>query len=153
MDLATILEGDEPTSSIYVRNKRRAAERVDMLSRGCTLTADVAQIELKSLIARLNQDDDIDGINFQLPLPQRLDSKGSVQAVTTAKDADGLRPHNLGLLVLDQPDPRPATSCGCSTTTTLRQRADKSWLWAGPFSLAIRSQRCRQRRAGAHSGG
>lgn len=110
--LATVLVGDDPASKIYVRNKHRAAERAGMASFDFTLPADASQAEVEALIERLNRDDRIDGMIVQLPLPGHLDGSRAVQAIAPAKDADGLHPHNLGLLVLDEPGPRPATPSG-----------------------------------------
>ena len=110
--LATVLVGDDPASAIYVRNKHRAAERAGMLSFDYTLPADATQDDVETLINRLNADDSIDGMIVQLPLPGHLDGSKAVQAVDPAKDADGLHPHNLGLLVLDEPGPQPATPSG-----------------------------------------
>jgi methylenetetrahydrofolate dehydrogenase (NADP+)/methenyltetrahydrofolate cyclohydrolase len=110
--LATVLVGDDPASKIYVRNKHRAAERVGMLSFDYTLPSDATQAEVESLVADLNADPKIDGMIVQLPLPDQLDGSRAVQAVAPAKDADGLHPYNLGLLVLDEPGPQPATPSG-----------------------------------------
>jgi methylenetetrahydrofolate dehydrogenase (NADP+)/methenyltetrahydrofolate cyclohydrolase len=110
--LATVLVGEDPASKIYVRNKHRAAERVGMLSFDFTLPSDTTQEAVESLVAKLNEDDQIDGMIVQLPLPDHLDGSRAVQAVSPAKDADGLHPYNLGLLVLDEPGPQPATPSG-----------------------------------------
>lgn len=110
--LATVLVGEDPASKIYVRNKHRAAERVGMLSFDFTLPSEATQEEVESLVAQLNEDDQIDGMIVQLPLPSHLDGSRAVQAVAPAKDADGLHPYNLGLLVLDEPGPQPATPSG-----------------------------------------
>ena len=110
--LATVLVGEDPASKIYVRNKHRAAERAGMLSFDFTLADTATQEDVETLIARLNEDDQIDGMIVQLPLPDHLDGSRAVQAVAAAKDADGLHPYNLGLLVLDEPGPQPATASG-----------------------------------------
>ncbi|MDJ0925397.1 MAG: bifunctional methylenetetrahydrofolate dehydrogenase/methenyltetrahydrofolate cyclohydrolase FolD [Acidimicrobiia bacterium] len=110
--LATVLVGDDPASKIYVRNKHKAAERAGMLSFDYTLPADASQEQVESLIEQLNRDDQIDGMIVQLPLPGHLDGSRAVLAIDPAKDADGLHPYNLGLLVLDEPGPQPATPSG-----------------------------------------
>lgn len=110
--LATVLVGEDPASKIYVRNKHRAAERVGMLSFDFNLPSDATQEEVEALVTRLNEDDKIDGMIVQLPLPDHLDGSKAVQTVAPAKDADGLHPYNLGLLVLDEPGPQPATPSG-----------------------------------------
>ena len=110
--LATVMAGDDPGSSIYVRNKHRAADLVGMLSFDHHLPADAGQEHVEGLIMALNADPSVDGMIVQLPLPAGLDGNLAVQTVDPAKDADGLHPHNLGLLLLDRPGPRPATPTG-----------------------------------------
>jgi methylenetetrahydrofolate dehydrogenase (NADP+)/methenyltetrahydrofolate cyclohydrolase len=110
--LATVLVGDDPASHAYVRGKRRDAEEVGIVSVHHELPADVSQDELGELIGGLNEDDAVDGILVQLPLPGGLDSETVVTAIDPGKDVDGLHPHNLGLLVLDRPGLRPCTPSG-----------------------------------------
>lgn len=110
--LATVLVGDDPASQVYVRGKRRDAEEVGMVSVHHHLPASISQAEIESLINSLNNDPAVDGILVQLPLPGDLDGESAVRAIDPSKDADGLHPFNLGLLVLDQPGPRPCTPSG-----------------------------------------
>jgi len=110
--LATVMVGDDPGSAIYVRNKHRAAERVGMLPFDHHLPSGVGQQHVEGLVMALNADPTVDGMIVQLPLPEGLDGNLAVQTVDPAKDADGLHPHNLGLLLLDRPGPRPATPTG-----------------------------------------
>jgi len=110
--LATVLVGDDPASHVYVRNKHRAAEKAGMISIDVNLAADVSQEEVIAAVHTLNGDDRVDGMIVQLPLPSGLDGNAAVEAVLPAKDADGLHPYNLGLLILDRPGPRPATPSG-----------------------------------------
>jgi len=110
--LATVLVGEDPPSQVYVRGKRRDAEEVGMVSVHHHLPASVPQEELEDLIESLNNDPAVDGILVQLPLPGELDGESAVRAIDPSKDADGLHPFNLGLLVLDQPGPRPCTPSG-----------------------------------------
>jgi methylenetetrahydrofolate dehydrogenase (NADP+) / methenyltetrahydrofolate cyclohydrolase len=110
--LATVLVGDDPASHVYVRNKHRAAEKAGMISIDVNLPADVPQEEVIAAVDSLNADDRVDGMIVQLPLPPGLDGNAAVEAVLPAKDADGLHPYNLGLLILDRPGPRPATPSG-----------------------------------------
>lgn len=110
--LATVMVGDDPGSAIYVRNKHRAAGEVGMESFDHHLPATATQDEVEALIRGLNADDRIDGMIVQLPLPDGLDGNRAVETVDPAKDADGLHPHNLGLLVLERDGPRPATPTG-----------------------------------------
>lgn len=110
--LATILVGDDPASHVYVRNKRRTAEKLGITSFHHPLPADSSQEEVESLIGRLNTDPAVDGILLQLPLPGDLDGEAAVDCIAPAKDADGLHPRNLGRLVLDRPTLAPCTPSG-----------------------------------------
>ena len=110
--LATVLVGEDSASQVYVRGKRRDAEEVGMVSIHHPLPATVSQQDLEDLIRSLNDDPAVDGILLQLPLPGDLDGQSAVRAIDPSKDADGLHPFNLGLLVLGQPGPRPCTPSG-----------------------------------------
>lgn len=110
--LATILVGDDPPSQIYVRNKHRAAQKAGMISIDRHLPDTASQTDIESVIAELNADDQVDGIILQLPLPDGLDAEGAVETIQPTKDADGLHPFNLGLLVMGRPGPLPATPGG-----------------------------------------
>jgi len=110
--LATVLVGDDPASEIYVRNKHRAARSVGMESYDHHLPATASQEDVVALIRDLNADPAVSGMILQLPLPSGLDGEGAVEEIDPAKDADGLHPFNLGLLILDRPAPRPATPSG-----------------------------------------
>lgn len=110
--LATILVGDDPASEVYVRGKHRDADAVGMASFDHHLGADSTQEDVEGLVRRLNDDRAVDGMIVQLPLPGELDGEHAVATIDPNKDADGLHPYNLGLLVLDRPGPRPATPSG-----------------------------------------
>ncbi|MDJ0960914.1 MAG: bifunctional methylenetetrahydrofolate dehydrogenase/methenyltetrahydrofolate cyclohydrolase FolD [Acidimicrobiia bacterium] len=110
--LATIMAGNDPGSEIYVRGKHRAAEAAGMLSFDVHLPESVSQETVEATIVALNADDQVDGMIVQLPLPDGLDGNRAMELIDPAKDADGLHPHNLGLLLLDRPGPRPATPTG-----------------------------------------
>jgi methylenetetrahydrofolate dehydrogenase (NADP+)/methenyltetrahydrofolate cyclohydrolase len=110
--LATVLVGDDPASHTYVRGKRRDAEEVGMRSYHHQLPASASQEQVEALIDDLNANPAVDGILVQLPLPKGLNSEAVVERMDPAKDADGLHPLNLGLLVLDRPGPRPCTPSG-----------------------------------------
>jgi len=110
--LATVLVGDDQASHVYVRGKRRDAEEVGMVSIHHQLPSTISQTDLEKLIRSLNEDPSVDGILVQLPLPKGLDGQTAVRTIDPAKDADGLHPFNLGLLVLDQPGPRSCTPSG-----------------------------------------
>ena len=87
--LAVILVGEDPASQVYVRNKERACAEVGIVSHAYRLEADTTQQALESLIAQLNEQDDIDGILLQLPLPKGLDSQACLAAISPQKDVDG----------------------------------------------------------------
>ena len=110
--LATVLVGEDPASQVYVRNKHRAADQAGMLSFDRFLPSGVTQEDVEALVHSLDEDPAVDGMIVQLPLPPGLDGHRAVQAIDPAKDADGLHPQNLGLLVLGRPGPRPATPSG-----------------------------------------
>ncbi len=110
--LAVILVGDDPASSVYVRNKRRACERAGFVSRDFDLPSNIDQAELMALVAQLNADSVIDGILVQFPLPDHFDPHELIQAIRPDKDVDGFHPENVGRLALRQPGLRPCTPKG-----------------------------------------
>ncbi len=110
--LAAVLVGDNPASEVYVRNKRRACERVGIESRLERLGDETTQEDLLQLVARLNKDDSVHGILIQLPLPKKIDADRILQAVNPAKDVDGFHPENVGRLVHGNPRFVPCTPRG-----------------------------------------
>jgi methylenetetrahydrofolate dehydrogenase (NADP+)/methenyltetrahydrofolate cyclohydrolase len=110
--LATVLVGDDPASEIYVRNKRRTTEEVGMRSIHYGPKASIREEELLELVRELGDDDEVDGILVQLPLPAHLDSDAVVQALNPQKDVDGLTPFNAGLLAHGTPGLVPCTPAG-----------------------------------------
>ena len=111
--LATVLVGNDPASSTYVRSKRRRAAEVGIRSVHHQLAADVVQHEVVDLVRELNDDPAIDGILVQLPLPAGLDDQSATREIHPTKDVDGLHPTNLGMIVLDRPVLAPCTPSGC----------------------------------------
>ena len=111
--LATVLVGEDPASHVYVRNKRRTAEKVGITSFHHELDAGVSQEEVEGLLDDLSADPAVHGILLQLPLPGDLDGEAAVMHIDPSKDADGLHPVNLGNLILDRPGLRPCTPSGC----------------------------------------
>ena len=111
--LATVLVGEDPASHVYVRNKRRTAEKVGITSFHHELDAGVTQEDVEGLLDDLSADPAVHGILLQLPLPGDLDGEAAVMHIDPSKDADGLHPVNLGNLILDRPGPRPCTPSGC----------------------------------------
>lgn len=110
--LAVLMVGDNPASAVYVRNKENACHKIGIASVGKHFPADISQAELTAVIHQLNQDDRVDGILVQLPLPDGLDSVGLLQEIDPKKDADGLHPVNLGHLVRSEPGLRSCTPAG-----------------------------------------
>ncbi len=110
--LAVILVGGDPASSIYVRNKRLACEKVGIASTAYDLPASTTESELLTLIDRLNADNSIDGILIQLPLPTHINDEHIVERVSPAKDVDGFHPYNIGRLAVRQPTLRSCTPFG-----------------------------------------
>jgi len=110
--LAVLMVGDNPASAAYVRNKERACTKVGIASFGKHFPVDTSQAELEEMIHSLNQDDRIDGILLQLPLPDDLDSVALLNQIAPDKDVDGLHPTNLGRLVRGEPGLRSCTPAG-----------------------------------------
>jgi methylenetetrahydrofolate dehydrogenase (NADP+)/methenyltetrahydrofolate cyclohydrolase len=110
--LAVILVGCDAASQVYVGSKRRACEEVGFVSRSYDLPTTTSQEKLYQLIDELNNDDTIDGILVQLPLPDSLDSNLIIEHINPEKDVDGFHPFNVGKLVLRQPGLRPCTPKG-----------------------------------------
>lgn len=110
--LAVLMVGDNPASAAYVRNKERACERVGIASFGKHLPESAAQQELEQIIDELNQNDQVDGILIQLPLPDHLDSIALLNRIDPSKDADGLHPTNMGRLLRGEPGLQSCTPAG-----------------------------------------
>lgn len=110
--LAVIRVGDDPASEVYVRNKRRAAEKAGVRVWEFALPGDTPREELLEKIAALNKDDAIDGILVQLPLPGHLDEDEIVAAVSPDKDVDGFHAISVGRLWQGRPGLVPCTPLG-----------------------------------------
>ncbi|MFN6570567.1 bifunctional methylenetetrahydrofolate dehydrogenase/methenyltetrahydrofolate cyclohydrolase FolD [Dendronalium sp. ChiSLP03b] len=110
--LAVLMVGDNPASAAYVRNKERACAKVGIASFGKHFPAETTQGELEEVIAALNQDEQVDGILVQLPLPKHLDAVTLLHQIDPDKDADGLHPVNLGRLVRGEAGLRSCTPAG-----------------------------------------
>ncbi len=111
--LAVVLVGDDPASQVYVRNKIRRTEAAGMTSIEHRLPADTSRDTLLRLIEQLNNDDAVDGILVQLPLPDHLNAAEIVEAIDPFKDVDGLTAHNAGALVQGATGLRACTPSGC----------------------------------------
>ncbi len=112
--LATVLVGEDPASQVYVRNKRRACEKVGIRTFHLDLPADVGQEGLLRHVRDLDEHPEVHGILVQLPLPKDggYDENEVLAAISPEKDADGFHPVNQGRLMLGQPGPRPCTPRG-----------------------------------------
>mgnify|MGYP000092770901 CR=1 FL=1 len=113
--LAVILVGSDPASQVYVGSKRKACEEVGFVSRSYDLPKTATEQELLALVSELNNDDAIDGILVQLPLPEGLNADLIIEHINPLKDVDGFHPSNVGKLVLRQPGLRPCTPKGIIT--------------------------------------
>jgi len=110
--LAVVQVGQDPASTVYVRNKRKSSLEAEIESFAHDLPATTSQAELLDLVHRLNRDPRVDGILIQMPLPKGLDSDAIMDAVDPAKDVDGFHPTNTGLLAQKRPGLRPCTPFG-----------------------------------------
>ncbi len=113
--LAVVLVGENPASQIYVASKRKACDEVGFLSRSYDLPATTTEGELLALIDQLNNDDAIDGILVQLPLPAGIDNVKVLENIHPDKDVDGFHPYNVGRLCQRAPKLRPCTPRGIVT--------------------------------------
>lgn len=111
--LAVILVGDDPASQVYVGSKGKATIAAGMNSFEHRLPSDVPQDDLIALVQKLNDDDAVDGILVQLPLPRALDEQSVIAALDPDKDVDGLHVMNAGRLVSGQKAMVPCTPLGC----------------------------------------
>jgi methylenetetrahydrofolate dehydrogenase (NADP+)/methenyltetrahydrofolate cyclohydrolase len=112
LSLATVLVGDDPASHLYIKRKHEAAKEVGIEPIDHRLPADTSEEELLQLVHVLNEDDGVDGILPQLPLPDGIDEGRVIRAVDPVKDVDGFHPLNAGQLYLGRPTFVPATPRG-----------------------------------------
>jgi methylenetetrahydrofolate dehydrogenase (NADP+)/methenyltetrahydrofolate cyclohydrolase len=110
--LAVVLVGDDPASQTYVKNKISSCEEVGIVSFHHRLAADVSQLEVQNLVRRLNEDEAVDGILVQLPLPAHIDSREVLSLIDPDKDVDGLSAVNQGRLAIGEPGLFPCTPLG-----------------------------------------
>lgn len=113
--LAVVFVGEDPASQVYVGSKRRACEEVGFISQSYDLPTTTSEAELLALIDKLNQDDTIDGILVQLPLPAGIDTTQILERILPDKDVDGFHPYNLGRLAQRIPKLRSCTPKGIIT--------------------------------------
>ena len=110
--LAVVQVGEDPASTVYVRNKRKSCAEVGIESFAHDLPATTSEAEILALVKKLNADERVDGILIQMPLPKGIDTDRIMDAVDPAKDADGFHPTNTGLLAQKRPRLRPCTPYG-----------------------------------------
>ena len=111
--LAVVLVGDNPASTVYVRNKTMQTASAGMRSVEHRLSGTISQAELLSIIAKLNADPSVHGILVQLPLPSSIDPAMVIAAIDPAKDVDGFHPINAGRLATGLAALTPCTPLGC----------------------------------------
>lgn len=113
--LTVILIGDHPASRSYVLGKQKAAEYIGMDSELLQLSSETTEEELLSLIYELNQDDSVNGILVQLPLPTHINEQRVIEAISPIKDVDGFHPINIGKMMTNQETFLPCTPYGILT--------------------------------------
>lgn len=111
-NLVVIQVGNDPASSVYVRNKERTAERVGIKSETVKLSKHITQDELLEIIDKYNHFAGVNGILVQLPLPKHIDEQVILEAISPMKDVDGFHPLNVGKLNIGQKQMIPSTPAG-----------------------------------------
>src|SRR5437762_13440923 len=111
--LAAVLVGENPASQLYVKSKIAACEQLGLASWLHSPPSNVTTDYMLQLVSDLNDDDKVDGILVQLPLPSQVDSKRVLEAVSPAKDVDGFHPVSMGRLVSNRPGLVACTPAGC----------------------------------------
>ncbi len=101
--LAVIQVGNDPASSVYVGNKKKACEYIGIRSLAYELPEETTEAELLKLIADLNERQDVNGILVQLPLPKHIDEEKVLDSISPLKDVDGFHPQNVGALCIGKP--------------------------------------------------
>lgn len=110
--LAVIIVGENPASQTYVRNKVKACEVTGIRSIMISLPEDITEAALLEEIDKLNNDDSVDGILVQLPVPKHIDEDKVINAISVEKDVDGFHPQNVARLWLNEPCTLPCTPKG-----------------------------------------
>jgi methylenetetrahydrofolate dehydrogenase (NADP+) / methenyltetrahydrofolate cyclohydrolase len=111
--LAAVLVGENPASQLYVKSKIAACEQLGLASWMHTPPPSISTDQMLRLVQDLNDDNAVDGILIQLPLPSQVDTKRVLEAVDPAKDVDGFHPVSLGRLVSGRPGLIACTPAGC----------------------------------------
>jgi methylenetetrahydrofolate dehydrogenase (NADP+) / methenyltetrahydrofolate cyclohydrolase len=110
--LTTVLVGEDEASEVYIRLKQRAAAEAGIDAVDVRLPASISEADLVARVAELNDDDDVDALLVQMPLPEHIDEERVIRAVDPVKDVDGFHPYNAGELYLGRPTLTPATPIG-----------------------------------------
>lgn len=110
--LTVIQVGDNPASSVYVKNKNLVAKSLGIKSNTINLSNDIKESDLLDIIDSLNKDESIDGILVQLPLPEHIDENLILESISPDKDVDGFHPLNVGKLNIGKDEMVPATPAG-----------------------------------------
>jgi methylenetetrahydrofolate dehydrogenase (NADP+)/methenyltetrahydrofolate cyclohydrolase len=111
--LATVLVGEDPASTVYVRSKNRATAATGMIGFAHNLPDTTSEAELLDLVDELNADERVDGILVQLPLPAQIDSTRVIETIEPGKDVDGFHPLNVGRVAAGLDALVPCTPSGC----------------------------------------
>uniref|UniRef100_UPI0040563FA4 bifunctional methylenetetrahydrofolate dehydrogenase/methenyltetrahydrofolate cyclohydrolase FolD n=1 Tax=Agathobacter sp. TaxID=2021311 RepID=UPI0040563FA4 len=119
--LAVIQVGNDPASTVYVSNKKKACAYIGIRSLSYELPEDITEGELLELIDKLNADEQVHGILCQLPLPKHIDEKKVLQRISVKKDVDGFHPQSVGSLVVQEPG---FVSCTPAGIIELLKRSD-----------------------------
>lgn len=110
--LCVVLVGDDPASATYVKNKMLACKRVGITSTVISKSSELGQDELLEILDNLNNDEGVDGLLVQLPVPDHIDERLVCNSISPMKDVDGFHISNVGRMCLDQPSMLPATPSG-----------------------------------------
>jgi methylenetetrahydrofolate dehydrogenase (NADP+)/methenyltetrahydrofolate cyclohydrolase len=111
--LAVVIVGNNPASRVYVNSKKKACELVGIYSREYALDEDTTEAELLSLVNELNNENEINGILVQLPLPKHIDENKIIEAISPKKDVDAFHAQNVGKIMIGDYDYLPCTPAGC----------------------------------------
>ncbi len=111
--LAVVIVGDDPASRVYVNNKKKACEVCGIKSYEYALPAETTEAQLMELIDTLNEDDKVNGILVQLPLPKHLNEEAVIARISPLKDVDAFSASNVGKIMIGNYAFLPCTPAGC----------------------------------------
>lgn len=149
--LAVVLVGEDPASQVYVKNKGIATRKAGMRSLEHSLPADAKEDDVAALVRALNEDETVDGVLVQLPLPGHIDSGRIINEIDPAKDVDGLTEVNAGRLMLGKEGLVPCTPQGSvMLVKTVRENLSglhavvvgRSILVGKPLSMLLLAENC-----------